>query len=135
MKGMSDIGYRIKLYLMSDIMSDSALTYRRFRYHAQSNIADHGYRNKCPPMLTNNSNYLAFSSLYLLPRTQNVHICHPCSRRDKKDCHQCRFCCSLLLCAMKTSQGIIHLLCRTGKPHGSDYRLSKWFESCNVSEM
>jgi hypothetical protein len=33
-------------------MSDSALSvrYRRFRYQAQSDIADHGYRTKCPPM-------------------------------------------------------------------------------------
>ncbi len=33
-------------------MSESALSvrYRRFRYQAQSDIADHGYRTKCPPM-------------------------------------------------------------------------------------
>jgi hypothetical protein len=47
-----DVGYRIKLY--SDIMLDSALSvrYRKFRYQAQSDIADHGYRTKCPPMVT-----------------------------------------------------------------------------------
>jgi hypothetical protein len=35
-------------------MSDSALSvrYRKFRYQAQSDIADHGYRTKCPPMVT-----------------------------------------------------------------------------------
>jgi hypothetical protein len=34
-------------------MSDAALSvlYRRFRYQAQSDIADHGYRTKYPPML------------------------------------------------------------------------------------
>ncbi len=49
---MSDIGYRIKHYSISDIMLDSALSvwYRKFRYQAQSDIADHGYRTKCPPM-------------------------------------------------------------------------------------
>jgi hypothetical protein len=33
-------------------MSDSALSvrYRKFRYQAQSDIDDHGYRTKCPPM-------------------------------------------------------------------------------------
>jgi hypothetical protein len=33
-------------------MSDSALSvrYQKFRYQAQSDIADHGYRTKCPPM-------------------------------------------------------------------------------------
>ncbi len=33
-------------------MSDSTLSvrYRKFRYQAQSDIADHGYRTKCPPM-------------------------------------------------------------------------------------
>ncbi len=33
-------------------MSDSALSvqYRKFRYQAQSHIADHGYWTKCPPM-------------------------------------------------------------------------------------
>ncbi len=51
--GMSDFGYRIKLYSDIDIMSDSALSvwYRKFRYQAQSDIADHGYRTKCPPMI------------------------------------------------------------------------------------
>jgi hypothetical protein len=36
-------------------MPDSALSvrYRRFRYQAQSDIADHGYRTKCPPMCFN----------------------------------------------------------------------------------
>ncbi len=50
---MSDIGYRIKLYSESDIISDSTLSvrYRKFRYQAQSDIADHGYRTKCPPMI------------------------------------------------------------------------------------
>jgi hypothetical protein len=35
-------------------MSDSVLSvqYRKFRYQAQSDIADHGYRTKCPPMLS-----------------------------------------------------------------------------------
>jgi hypothetical protein len=49
---MSDIAYRIKVYSISDIMSDSALSvrYPKFRYQAQSDIADHGYRTKCPPM-------------------------------------------------------------------------------------
>ena len=28
-------------------------------------------------------------------------------RRDRQDCHQCRFCCSLPLCALNTSQGRI----------------------------
>jgi hypothetical protein len=55
---MSDIRYRIsdkKFIPISDIISDSALSvrYRKFRYQAQSDIADHGYRTKCPPM----SNY------------------------------------------------------------------------------
>ncbi len=33
-------------------MLDSTLSvrYRKFRYQAQSDIADHGYRTKCPPM-------------------------------------------------------------------------------------
>ncbi len=33
-------------------MTDSALSvrYRKFQYQAQSDIADHGYRTKCPPM-------------------------------------------------------------------------------------
>jgi hypothetical protein len=50
--GMSDIGYWIKLNSISDIMWDSALSvrYRKFRYQAQSDIADHRYRTKCPPM-------------------------------------------------------------------------------------
>jgi hypothetical protein len=49
---MSDIGYRKKLLPISDIISDSALSvqYQKFRYQAQSDIADHGYRTKCPPM-------------------------------------------------------------------------------------
>ncbi len=36
-----------------DIMSDIALSvrYRMLRYQAQSDIADHGYRTKCPPMI------------------------------------------------------------------------------------
>jgi hypothetical protein len=48
---MSDIAYRIKFY--SNMMSASALSvrYRRFRYQAQSDIADHEYRTKCPPLL------------------------------------------------------------------------------------
>lgn len=29
-----------------------------------------------------------------------------CVRRDKIDCHECRFCCSLLLCAMNTTEGV-----------------------------
>jgi hypothetical protein len=47
---MSDIAYRIKLFRY--IMSDSTLSvrYRKFRYQAQYEIADHGYRTKCPPM-------------------------------------------------------------------------------------
>jgi hypothetical protein len=50
---MSDIGYRKKLYSISDIMSDSALSvrYRKFRYQAQSDIANHGYQIKCPLMV------------------------------------------------------------------------------------
>jgi hypothetical protein len=49
---LGDVGYRIKLNSISDIMLDSALSvrYRRFRYQAQSDIADHGYRTECPPM-------------------------------------------------------------------------------------
>ncbi len=33
-------------------MLDSTLSvrYRKLRYQAQSDIADHGYRTKCPPM-------------------------------------------------------------------------------------
>ncbi len=56
---MSDIGYRIKLYSDVDIMLDSALSvwYQKFRYQAQSEIADHRYRTKCPPMV----NYISFS--------------------------------------------------------------------------
>ncbi len=48
---ISDIGQNF--IPISDIMSDSALSvwYRKFRYQAQSNIADHGYRTKCPPMI------------------------------------------------------------------------------------
>ncbi len=48
--GMSDIGYLINF--CSDIMSDSALSvrYRKFRYQAQSDSADHGYQTKCPPV-------------------------------------------------------------------------------------
>jgi hypothetical protein len=47
---ISDIG--LKFIPISDIMSDSALSvrYRKFRYQAQSDIADHGHRTKCPPM-------------------------------------------------------------------------------------
>ncbi len=50
---ISDTGYRTILYFISDIMSDIALSVRcrRFRYQAQSDIADHGYRTKCPPMI------------------------------------------------------------------------------------
>jgi hypothetical protein len=38
-------------------MSDYALSvrYRRFRYQAQSDITDHGYRTKCPPMMVSHS--------------------------------------------------------------------------------
>jgi hypothetical protein len=34
-------------------MSDSALSvrYRKFLYQTQSDIADHGYQTKCPPMV------------------------------------------------------------------------------------
>ncbi len=41
---LSDIGQNF--ILISDIVSDSALSvrYRKFRYQAQSDIADHGYR-------------------------------------------------------------------------------------------
>ncbi len=47
---MSDIGQ--KFIPISNIMLDSALSvrYRKFRYQAQSDIADHGFRTKCPPM-------------------------------------------------------------------------------------
>ncbi len=49
---MLDIVYWIKVYSDIDIMLDSALSvrYRKFRYQAQSDIADHRYRTKCPPM-------------------------------------------------------------------------------------
>jgi hypothetical protein len=52
-----DVGYRISdirynFIPISDIMSDSTLSvrYLKFGYQAQSDIADHGYRTKCPPM-------------------------------------------------------------------------------------
>jgi hypothetical protein len=40
-------------------MSDSALSirYQRFRYPAQSDITDHGYRTKCPPMDSDHTLY------------------------------------------------------------------------------
>jgi hypothetical protein len=49
---MSDSGYRIKVYSGIDIMSNSlsSVRYRKFRYQAQSDIADHRYWTKCPPM-------------------------------------------------------------------------------------
>ncbi len=48
-----DVGYRTKDY--SDIRYNvgtlrSSVRYRTFRYPAQSDIADHGYRTECPPM-------------------------------------------------------------------------------------
>jgi hypothetical protein len=50
---MSDIGYRWKFY--SDIgMPDKILPSSPISegpIEAQSDIADHGYRTKCPPML------------------------------------------------------------------------------------
>jgi hypothetical protein len=51
--GMSDIQYRIKVYSISDIMSDSALFSRisEVPISTQSDIADHGYRTKCQPMV------------------------------------------------------------------------------------
>ncbi len=63
--GMSDKGYRIKLYSDIDIMSDSTLSvrYRRFRYQAQSDIADHGYRTKCPPMVIGYSDSVVWPPL------------------------------------------------------------------------
>jgi hypothetical protein len=39
---LSDVRSQIKLYSLS--------RYLKFRYQAQSDIADHGYRTKCPPM-------------------------------------------------------------------------------------
>jgi hypothetical protein len=52
---MSDIGY--KIIPISYIMLDSALSvrYQKFWYQAQSDIADHGYRTKCPPKCTTHS--------------------------------------------------------------------------------
>jgi hypothetical protein len=51
---MSDIGYQIKVY--SDIRYNVGFLslqpdIRRFRYQAQSDSADHGFRTKCPPRL------------------------------------------------------------------------------------
>jgi hypothetical protein len=50
-----DVGYRISdkslfrypIYCRTPL---SSVRYRKFRYQAQSDIADHGYRSKCPPM-------------------------------------------------------------------------------------
>jgi hypothetical protein len=46
-------------------MSDSALSvrYRMFRYQAQSDIADHRYRVKCPPMIIGPLRCLGFAAL------------------------------------------------------------------------
>ena len=38
-------------------------------------------------------------------------------RRDKMDCHKCRFCCSLLICATNTSQGILFTLKKAHRSH------------------
>jgi hypothetical protein len=50
-----DIGYRIwdKSLLRHPILfrsPRSSVRYRTFRYQAQSDIADHGYRTECPPL-------------------------------------------------------------------------------------
>jgi hypothetical protein len=53
---------------ISDIMSDSALSvrYRKFRYQAQSDIADHGYRTKCPPMILSWSTFSPEINIFIL---------------------------------------------------------------------
>ncbi len=63
-----DVGYRIKLYSDTDIMMDSALSvrYRMFQYQAQSDIADHGYRVKCPPMIIGPLRCLGFAALHYI---------------------------------------------------------------------
>ncbi len=65
----------------------SSVHYQTFRYQAQSDIADHGYRTECPPMvLTHGSSHtppwqpaamfnLSLFFLYVLTRVL-VHI-HP----------------------------------------------------------
>ncbi len=58
-------------------MSDSALSvrYRKFRYQAQSDIADHGYRTKCPPMGTYTINYSEFLLLHPPPLKKELQKC------------------------------------------------------------
>ncbi len=49
-------------------MSDSALSvkYQKFRYKAHSDIADHGYRTKCPPIDIWQVNVFPMSALYIV---------------------------------------------------------------------
>jgi hypothetical protein len=71
-------------------MSDSALLvrYRKFRYQAQSDIADHGYHTKCPPMVVTTledfSN--AVSTLGQVKRTY-ARGCQHISAHLPKGCH------------------------------------------------
>ncbi len=70
---MSYIGYRIKVY--SDIRYNvglRSLQFDKFRYQAQSDIADHGYRSKCPPMIITTDSFFIQHSLHIfifLPRS------------------------------------------------------------------
>ncbi len=50
---MSDIGYRIKLdsNIGYNVGLCCSVRYQEIRYQVQSDIADHGYRTKCPPTL------------------------------------------------------------------------------------
>jgi hypothetical protein len=65
-----DVGYRISdkslfRYPIKCRTPLSSVRYRKFRYQAQSDIADHGQRRKCPPMGIRNSVYM---NLYGIPR-------------------------------------------------------------------
>jgi hypothetical protein len=51
-------------------MSDSALSvrYQKFRYQAQSDIADHGYQTKCPSMILEHVEVMSSRSVKADPR-------------------------------------------------------------------
>ncbi len=85
---MSDIAYRIKLFSDIDIMSDSALSVRywKFWYQAQYEIADHGYRTKCSPIDIHRACPLPMSSNY---RKQN-----PCLTTPPQAAMYVKWCCT-----------------------------------------
>ncbi len=60
-------------------MSESILSvwYRKFRYQAQSDIADHGYRTKCPPMIVGHiyhSMYLTTEDFFIYTLTHRCRL-------------------------------------------------------------